>query len=196
MYNLYFFKREGNITVSYAGFYKRGYGHGPVGAAPGPFDTAKFLWYNSSMPEMARALKVGFGGVVDQLIVNSGLHGLPEFSGTVASALAQLQPLKMLLPAGRLPIWATTTLAMDDSALKSLKPRAVAELGPGYQAARDLGWGVLDRNGMVRSLANATASAGLSPVLGWSDRVHFKNFVSTEFNNVLLNTICHVLSSA
>ena len=63
--------------------------------------------------------------------------------------------------------------------------------GSAYQAARQLGWRILDRNSMARRLwwhaYKQPHPVGKDAIM--VDPVHYLPYVNDEFNNVLLNVL-------
>lgn len=189
MDNRYYFSPDLNITLTKLGFYARAFGHGPIGwfSDVRGFDQ-DWLWENGSLASLAPVL-AALPVPVDELVMNVGVWGVPEFESR-SGATSQLLPFdKLFRSKSSRPIWATPTLQRDRPELG--KPRRDAELGHGYAAAQSFGWRILDRNGMIRALFSTLQDAGVTDRNAqWSDRTHFQPYVNVEFNNVLLNMLC------
>ena len=126
---------------------------------------------------------------VDVLVVNSGLWENPEFLDDVDLAVEQLKSLRGILKKGRgSPIWLGSTLPRG----ANFKDLNKFRIDAGYHAAKELGMRILDRTGMSQALGHYRYQHDLAPEAMWVDRVHFRPFVSREFNNVLLNMLCAV----
>jgi hypothetical protein len=64
--------------------------------------------------------------------------------------------------------------------------------GSGFQAARRLGWKIMDRWEMTRLLGKALAEKGESLTeTGWGpDGIHVRPYVNHEYTQVFLNMVC------
>lgn len=152
-----------------------------------PYDSARGDW-NGSMITLAEAIKAQLGPV-DALFVNAGIWESIIGFQDVESAVQQLRALIGTVKGGRNPIWMTTT-ANRNRVFKS--PPTGTNEDIGYLAARQLGFHVLDRYGISASLGYFLDSRSLPKSLAWIDNVHFRPYVSQQFNNALLNMLCAV----
>jgi hypothetical protein len=136
--------------------------------------------------------KIGqYFGQVDAVFVNSGLWNITEFE-TVDAAMQQLKSVEPLVRGGRKPIWITSTPVMNNARDKERMMDPSRQITPGYLAAVQLGWNILDRCGIATSLIVKALERGIAVEHLYKDRVHYHPFVSQEFNNVLLNMLCAV----
>jgi hypothetical protein len=88
----------------------------------------------------------------------------------------------------QVPIWATTTQKLP----RENQYQSEDELrGTGYEAAKQLGWRIFDRGGIALSLVQAALALKFRSSNVMTDSVHYVPYVNDEFNNVLLNMLCH-----
>ena len=89
------------------------------------------------------------------------------------------------------PTWASLTPTRNIE--RVIPPEKVdeSELGSGYAAAKKLGWQLLERHQMARSVIRSFSEAG-RPGYKYAiiDGRHFVPFLNDEWNNVLFNMWC------
>jgi hypothetical protein len=86
----------------------------------------------------------------------------------------------------QVPIWATTTSS------RRVDPRYVpveAFRGYGYRNAKEMGWRILDIEGMTIQLRRYMADHGIVGA-DLVDNAHYQPYLNVESNNVLLNMLC------
>lgn len=145
------------------------------------------------------------------MFINTGTWEVQQFQ---ENALKELRAFDGLVAGGRKPFWMTTPLRRQQAdALLDANYRDT----PGYDAAVSLGWPILDRfevqplrvsfrlsarcealrahsmscrSGITLSLAQELLRRGVLTRMGWADEAHMKNYVTQQFNILLLNILC------
>jgi hypothetical protein len=168
-----------------AGYYSFAYAHEPVGWHPQDVQVnyTAYAWNESRLRDMPAELKEHFPTPFDDVLLNTGLWMLDEFTGSVELAQQQLKDFPGLLRPGKLPIWMSTTRLRDDP--DNIHPDDI-----GTKAAAGLGWPILDRRVMTLRLDAALQAINNPIYYGWCDSAHFQSYVYANFNNAMLQLMC------